>query len=177
MSTLPHAGVARGNDRFRTFVETASQKAKELDTGHDPIIAQLSLVARKMSQLMQDDADRRVHKPAGWAQSSFRVCFALWTMGPLPPHRISAVTNMSRASVSAALKKILDDGLVTKEPSVDDQRSLLLQLTPKGEKLTHETYEAHLGLEAEWFGSLTEAERMVMLILMQKILDNRPVND
>lgn len=177
MSIPPRTGVPRSNDRFRTFVETASQKAKELDTGHDPLIAQLSLVARKMGQLMQDDAERRVHKPAGWAHSSFRICFALWTMGPLPPHRIAAVTNMSRASISAALKKILDDGLVTKEPSVEDQRSLLLQLTPKGETLTRETYEAHLDLEAEWFGSLTEAERMVMLMLMQKLLENRPGRD
>lgn len=127
-----------------------------------------------MSQAMQDDADRRVHKPAGWAQASFRLCFALWTLGPLPPHRISSVTSMSRATISSALKKVLDDGLITKEPSKEDQRSMVLQLTEKGENLTRETYEAHLRLEEEWFGSLTEAERLVMLMLMEKILDNRP---
>ncbi|GAB3616667.1 MarR family winged helix-turn-helix transcriptional regulator [Okibacterium endophyticum] len=172
MQNVPQPHSRAG--RFRSFVDASAHKVNELGIDQDTVIPRLSLVARKLNQLMTDDAERRVHRPAGWTQASFRICFALWVLGPLPSHRIAAVTSIGRATISAALKKIHEDGLVTKEPSIEDQRSVVMRLTPQGETATRRTYEAHLEVEREWFGSLTDVEQTLLLMLMQKVMDHSP---
>lgn len=158
-------------DRFRKFVEAAVERATATVKFEDPMVLQLSLMLRKVTQLMADDANRKVHQPEGWTQANFRICFALWVSGPMPPHQIASVSNMSRATVSAAIKKILDDGLVSKEPSTVDQRSTVLRLTPAGEAAVIRTYQSHIGLEHEWLQPLTNTERLLLFMLLEKLLD------
>jgi DNA-binding MarR family transcriptional regulator len=117
---------------------------------------------------------RFVYRPAGWSHAGFRICIALWVMGPIPSHQVTAMTNMGRATVSAALKRISEEGLVTKEPSTDDARSVMVRLTPEGERAIRESYAWHLQIEHEWFDVLTEIEKQVLLMLLDKLMQNRP---
>jgi DNA-binding MarR family transcriptional regulator len=158
-------------DRFRNFVDAAVGRATPILDFEDPMVLKLSLMLRKVTQLMAEDANRKVHQPEGWTQANFRICFALWVSGPMPPHQIAAVSNMSRATVSAAIKKILEDGLITKEPSPVDQRSTVLRLTPAGEDAVVRTYQSHIGLEHEWLQPLTSTERLLLYMLLEKLLD------
>lgn len=158
-------------DRFRKFVDAAVERAAPILDFEDPMVLKLSLMLRKVTQLMADDANRKVHQPEGWTQANFRICFALWVSGPMPPHQIAAVSNMSRATVSAAIKKILEDGLISKEPSTVDQRSTVLRLTPAGEEAVIRTYRSHIGLEHEWLQPLTDTERLLLFMLLEKLLD------
>lgn len=158
-------------DRFRKFVDAAVERATSVLEFDDPMVLKLSLMLRKVTQLMAEDANRKVHQPEGWTQANFRICFALWVSGPMPPHQISTVSNMSRATVSAAIKKILEDGLISKEPSTVDQRSTVLRLTPAGEEAVIRTYQSHIGLEHEWLQPLTNTERLLLFMLLEKLLD------
>ncbi|GAA3677095.1 hypothetical protein GCM10023081_14240 [Arthrobacter ginkgonis] len=158
-------------DRFSKFVEAAVERAAPVVDVEDPMVLKLSLMLRKVTQLMADDANRQVHQPEGWTQANFRICFALWVSGPMPPHQIAAAANMSRATVSAAIKKIIEGGLISKEPSTVDQRSTVLRLTPAGEEAVVRTYRSHIGLEHEWLQPLTDTERLLLFMLLEKLLN------
>ncbi|MQA08924.1 MAG: MarR family transcriptional regulator [Pseudonocardiaceae bacterium] len=168
MDILPPPGSV--HDRFLHFVDAALHKAGAIAGDTDPMVIKLSLLLRKVAQLMSDDAHWTVHRPAGWTQASYRICFALWVSGPLPPNKVAQSTNMSRASISAGMKKIFEAGLITKEPSKDDLRSTVLKLTDKGKHAVESTYLAHLGLESNWFGPLTDVERRLLFMLLEKML-------
>jgi|SRR5690625_21141 len=177
-ATRPHNGSnltvrspdERVGDRFHTFVESAVERASQVLDFDDPMVLRLSLMLRKVNQLMADDANRKIHVPDGWTQTSFRVCFALWVSGSLPPHRISAATNLSRATVSAAIKKVEKDGLVVRKQSAVDQRSTVLSLTQEGETAIVRSYDSHIELEHQWFQPLTDTERLLLFSLLDKLL-------
>ncbi|GAA4430900.1 hypothetical protein GCM10023169_34800 [Georgenia halophila] len=171
---IPIEVSPRSRPNFKSFVDSVTDKVADEGIDTEGVIPRLSLMTRKLNQLMADDAAQRVYRPGGWSHASFRICVSLWVMGPLPSHRVASMTNMSRATVSAALKKILEDELITKEPSTEDLRSVVVRLTPRGEKLIRESYQWHLEVENEWFGALTEAERHILLMLLEKIMENRP---
>ena len=158
-------------ERFRIFVDSAVARAESALEFDDSMVLRLSLMLRKVSQLMADDANRKVHQVEGWTQASFRVCFGLWVVGPMPPHQIASASNMSRATVSAALKKIEEEGLISREPSAVDQRSTVLRLTPAGEAAVVRTYQSHIGLEHDWLQPLTQTERLLLFMLLGKLLD------
>jgi DNA-binding MarR family transcriptional regulator len=158
------------HDRFLHFVDVALRKARPVAADIDPMVIKLSLLLRKVAELMSDDANWMVHRPAGWTQASYRICFTLWVSGPMPPHKVAESTNMSRASISAGMKRIFEAGLIIKEPHKDDLRSTVLKLTDKGRNAVESTYLAHLGLETNWFDPLTDAERLVLFMLLEKML-------
>src|SRR5690625_3056275 len=159
---------------FHDFVDRVADKGARAGIDADLVVARLSLMTRQLNHLMNDDAMKRIYRPVGWSAAGFRICMALWVMGPLPSHKVTAMTNMGRATVSAALKRITDDGLVTREPLADDHRSVLVSLTPKGEELIRESYAWHLQIEHEWFDVFTEVEKHLFLMLLEKLLTNHP---
>lgn len=161
--------VGRGA-RFQAFVESAVTKASESFEIDDPMVLKLSLMLRKVNQLNTEDANRKIYIPDGWTTSSFRVCFALWVAGSLPPHRISQATNLSRATVSAVVKKVEKEGLVERKRSEIDQRSTVLSLTEEGHAAISRSYQSHIHLEHEWFAALTDIERLLLFSLLQKLL-------
>lgn len=158
-------------ERFQRFVDAAVERAGSTLRFEDPRVLQLSLMLRKVNQLMADDATRNVYQSEGWTHASFRICFGLWVAGPMAPHQIASTSNMSRATVSAGIKKIEEEGLISREPSTVDQRSTVVRLTPAGEEAVMRSYQAHIGLEHDWLTPLTDTERLLLVMLLQKLLD------
>ena len=159
---------------FYSFVDGVAEVVSREDVASDSVTPRLSLMMRRVNQLMSDDATRRVYRPHGWSHAGFRICIALWVMGPMASHRVTAMTNMGRATVSAALKRISDEGLVIKEPSPDDLRSVHVRLTPLGEEKIRESYAVHLAGEHEWLDAMTLAEKHMLLMLLEKLAANAP---
>lgn len=168
---LDNIGPGGLGHEFPSFADRVAAKALESGVESDPLTPKLSLLARRIGQTMLDDSFREVYKPAGWSHASYRICITLWVMGPLPSHRVTAMTNMSRATVSAALKRSVDDGLVTKEASTDDARSVTVGLTPLGEEKIRDSYSKHLTYERRWFEALTDIEKQLLIMLIEKLLD------
>lgn len=168
--SLADVGPGGLGERFPSFVDLVATKAAEDGIAVDQSVPRLSLLARRLGQTMLDDSSERVYKPAGWSHASYRICITLWIMGPLPSHRVTAMTNMSRATVSAALKRIDDEGLITKAASTEDARSVTVTLTDKGEGLIRSSFAAHMEFENEWFGVLTDIEKQLLIMLIEKLL-------
>lgn len=159
--------------KFPSFADLVAARAVDEGIVDDPTIPRLSLLARRLGQEMLDDSASLVYKPAGWSHASYRICITLWAMGPLPSHRVTAMTNMSRATVSAALKRLDEDQLITKSASEVDARSVTVSLTPAGETQIRRSFADHMGHENTWFRALTEIEQQLLIMLIQKLLDGR----
>lgn len=171
---VTHSG--RSGEGFHAFAETALARAEQEMEVRDPNTLRLSLMLRKISQMMSDESNQTIYQPEGWTQTSFRVCFGLWISGPMPQHQISSDTNMSRATVSAALKNLEQTGFIDRKQSDADQRSSIISLTDKGTEAIIHSYRQHIELELDWFAPLTDIERLLLLSLLGKILQGPAAN-
>jgi DNA-binding MarR family transcriptional regulator len=80
---------------------------------------------------------------------------------------------MSRAAVSNLGKTLSADGLLVRTPAARDGRSVLLSLTVEGEREMVEMFAAHNEREQEWAGVLSDAERRILVMLLDKLITNR----
>ncbi len=129
------------------------------------MILQLTRVA----DVVVYDIESRVHRPHGWSWSGFRVLFTLWTAGPLESRQITRRTGMSRAGVSALIKTLERDGLITRTRSETDRRTVELTLTEKGQTLVDEVLDEHHERERLWARALTESEQKQLSDLLDKL--------
>jgi len=168
---MPESEQRGADNSFLRFVETAEERARAelVDYGGNSVVA-LSLLMRRVNKLMAVDAEQVILGPHNLTWASFRVCFALWVAGPQEPHRVAISTSMSRASVSAARKALVDKGYVTTASSPSDLRSIVMSLTPEGYRQITEIYQRHLQLTAEWLEPLSPPEQQILLGLLGKIM-------
>jgi len=70
---------------------------------------------------------RRVGHPAG-----IRILALLDDLGPLGVTAIAEADRSSQPTISGAVRQLVDEGLVGKEPDPSDARRSVVELTPKG---------------------------------------------
>lgn len=72
---------------------------------------------------------------AGLTEQQWRVLRALLSEGPLEPRQIVSICCLSSASLVGILVRMVDMGLVTRNPVEGDQRRVLVSAAPKGQRL------------------------------------------
>lgn len=118
-------------------------------------------------------------------QGRFSVLMSLWGQCrregpgvPLSPAEIADRLGVTRATVTGLVDTLERSGLVTRTPSADDRRMMLVQLTPRGDKLLSKILPSHFRQMAWLMQPLSEEERKLLLGLLTKILSRaaeRPV--
>jgi DNA-binding MarR family transcriptional regulator len=94
--------------------------------------------------------------PTGLNSFDFAMTSMLREHGPISPQRIAALTGMKTTTTSGVLRRLEERGLVARRPHPDDGRSVLLTLTPSGDRLTDEaqqSFEAVLARVERGLGS------------------------
>ncbi|QHG85478.1 MarR family transcriptional regulator (plasmid) [Rhodococcus rhodochrous] len=134
-----------------------------------PLAARLILQLTRIADVVVYDIESRVHRPHGWSWSGFRVLFTLWTAGPLESRQITRMTGMSRAGVSALIKTLDRDGMLTRTRSETDRRTVEIALTEKGRTLVDEVLDEHHEREKHWAGALTDSEQRQLSKLLDKL--------
>ena len=76
---------------------------------------------------------------------------------------------MDKATVSRAIQKLQKRGLLSRTPSEEDQRGLVLNLTPDGEALLAELFPKAHDWEARLVNTLTAQEYRDLLHLLGKL--------
>jgi MarR family 2-MHQ and catechol resistance regulon transcriptional repressor len=82
-------------------------------------------------------------RASGLADSDFRVLEALLHKGALPVNTIGAKVFLTPGSISVAVDRLLERGLVTRVEDAADRRVRIVDLTPKGRKLIECVFAAH----------------------------------
>src|SRR5437868_14472495 len=75
--------------------------------------------------------------------TDFRILEALLNKGPLPVNTIGPKVNLTPGSISIAVDRLLDRGLVSRVESHQDRRVRVVSLTPKGKELIAPVFRKH----------------------------------
>jgi len=79
----------------------------------------------------------------GLDDTDFRILEALLNKGPLPVNTIGPKVNLTPGSISVAVDRLLDRGLVSRVESPEDRRVRVVSLTPKGKELIAPVFRKH----------------------------------
>jgi len=154
-----------------SFIERAIADTSERLDGIDRQAMQLVLLLHRVTNTIVYDLESTVHRPAGWSWSAFRAVFTLWISGPLEPSRLAEVSGMSRAAVSALVKTLEADGLIERTAATGDARSVVLTLTPAGDRKVRTVFIEHNLRETDWALALEPDERNTLIRLLGKLAD------
>ena len=88
---------------------------------------------------------------------------------PCSQGNLGRETAMDMATIKGVVDRLVKRGLVHTAPDAADARRLVLTLTPEGEATVIRNLSAALDISQETLSTLTLAERMMLMELLQKI--------
>jgi DNA-binding MarR family transcriptional regulator len=89
--------------------------------------------------------------------------------GGLRMNEISRRMMVTGGNITRITDQLADEGLVAREPSVDDRRSVLVRLTPAGRRAFAAMAEQHERWIVEVFSALNQRERLQLHALLAKL--------
>jgi Transcriptional regulators len=157
---------------YWSFIDVAVERTAGRLPGVDPRAMRLVLSLYRASNAMVYDLESAVHRPRGWSWPGFRVLFVLWLTAPLEAKRVAQLSGMSRAAVSALVKTLERDGLVSRRTAGHDRRAVELSLTPAGEHAFADAFTAHNERERTWASALSDDEVTQLTGLLEKLMSS-----
>jgi DNA-binding MarR family transcriptional regulator len=110
----------------------------------------------------------------GLSAPSFAVLVTLARLGGesvgVSQRRLADELGLTPGTVSVRIDRLVEDGLVSREPDPDARRNVLVALTPRGRELFERVVPAHLANEARLLSALSESEQKLLADLLRKLL-------
>src|SRR5579863_7235562 len=94
----------------------------------------------------------------GLGLSDFGVLEALLHKGPLPVNTIGPIVDLTAGSISIAVDRLVEKGLVSRVESAKDRRVRIVALTPSGKDLIAGAFRKHSGQMKRVFSELSPEE-------------------
>jgi DNA-binding MarR family transcriptional regulator len=88
---------------------------------------------------------------------------------PRTPAELADMSRVTRATMTGLIDTLERDGLVKREPDLNDRRMMSVNLTPKGHALLEKILPKHFQRMAELMQPLSEDERKTLVQLLGKI--------
>lgn len=102
----------------------------------------------------------------------FDVLTTLMRSGPpyvLRPTELFRSLMISSGGLTDRLNRLQKAGLISRPPSPEDRRSLLVQLTPEGRDTVEAAFRETMAVEARLLGPLDPADRRALADLLRKL--------
>src|ERR1700757_4354363 len=80
---------------------------------------------------------------AGLGLSDFAVLEVLLHKGPLPVNTMGPIVDLTPGSISTAVDRLVEKGLVSRVESVEDRRVRIVTLSPSGKDLIASAFRKH----------------------------------
>jgi DNA-binding MarR family transcriptional regulator len=151
-------------------------------TPHDPKAARtqdrldesavLHILGYRLAQasiLMRSVFNQHVGDPLNLRTVEFTVLMLLLTNDDVTPSQISRTLAMSAPNLTQLLDRLVERGLVARERSPHDRRAQHIRLTRAGRALAKKAHEISLEMEHETLQHLSDAERAMLLELLQRV--------
>ncbi|HWM48332.1 MAG TPA: MarR family transcriptional regulator [Xanthobacteraceae bacterium] len=120
-----------------------------------------ALIRRAFAQIYRDDP--------GLNEPEWKVMTTLAHYGPLPSGDIGHYVTLDRVAVSRALARLIKLGLVTRARNDADQRTFLVDLTPRAARVYDRMAADALAIEERVLTALDEDEVRSLLALLDKV--------
>jgi MarR family 2-MHQ and catechol resistance regulon transcriptional repressor len=105
----------------------------------------------------------------GLGDSDFRVLEVLLHKGPLPVNTIGPIVDLTPGSISIAVDRLVEKGLVSRVESTDDRRVRIVSLTPSGKDLIVPAFRKHVGHMRRVFSELSSEELHRLEAALKKV--------
>src|SRR5690349_3640292 len=163
-----HEDGPRVGDSVDRIVAEWAVERPDLPVGPAEVMARLARVRTRM-----DDELAAVFARHDLTAPDFTVIAALRRAGrpyTLPQSVLMNRLGLTSGTVSVRLGRLERKGVVTRVPSTDDGRGVLVTLTPRGAALFDEVAPEHLANEDVLLSALTADERDQLAGLLRKLL-------
>jgi MarR family 2-MHQ and catechol resistance regulon transcriptional repressor len=104
----------------------------------------------------------------GLGASDFGVLEVLLHKGPLPVNTIGPIVDLTPGSISIAVDRLVEKGLVSRVESAEDRRVRIVALTPRGKDLIVPAFRKHAGQMKRVFSELSPEELRVLEEALKK---------
>jgi DNA-binding MarR family transcriptional regulator len=121
------------------------------------------------SILMRGVFNQHVGEPLNLRTVDFTLLMLLLANEDVTPSQISRTLAMSAPNLTQLLDRLAERGLVARERSPHDRRVQHIRLTRTGRTLAKKAHEISLGMEQETLSHLSDAERAMLLELLQRV--------
>jgi len=128
----------------------------------------LWLVLWKAHDSLREHAERHI-RSLGLCLSDFGVLEALLHKGPMPVNAIGTLVRLTSGSITAAVDRLEEKGLVERRGDPEDRRARVVHLTGAGRKLISAAFEEHEAAMVAATAGLTPAERAEATALLKKL--------
>lgn len=108
-------------------------------------------------------------KDRGLCLSDFAILEVLLHKGPLPVNIIGQKVLLTSGSITSAVQRLKQRGLLTRTPAEQDKRVMLIGLTEAGRTLIEEQFAAHLQCLERIASVLTPDETATLTALLKKL--------
>ena len=105
----------------------------------------------------------------GLGDSDFRVLEVLLHKGALPVNTIGPIVGLTPGSISVAVDRLVEKGLVNRVESAEDRRVRIVALTPRGRGLIVPAFRKHSGQMRKVFSELSPEELRGLEVALKKI--------
>ena len=105
----------------------------------------------------------------GLGSSDFRVLEVLLHKGPLPVNTIGPIVNLTPGSISIAVERLVEKGLVSRVESAEDRRVRMVALTPAGRSLIVAAFRKHVAQMRRVFSELSAGELCDFEVALKRI--------
>ena len=143
-------------------------KRKQPAKRQDSSGVHLWLVFMKAFQALFPHAERSI-KRTELGDSDFRVLEVLLHKGPLPVNTIGPKVWLTPGSISVAVDRLVEKGLVSRKDHPDDRRVRRVELTAKGRARITRGFREHASAMETAVGVLSKNERLTLLRLLKKL--------
>ena len=99
-----------------------------------------------------------------------RIIHILAIRGSMSQHELQEILHIQAGSLSEIVGKLEAKGYLTKERDAQDQRKLILKVTPKGRKTPEE--KQYIKSREELFSTLSDPEQKQWKKLLQKLVED-----
>ena len=105
----------------------------------------------------------------GIDNTDFRILEALLNKGPLPVNTIGPKVYLTPGSISVAVDRLVERGLVSRVESPEDRRVRVVSLTPKGKELITPVFRKHSAEIGKVFADASPKELRTLETILKKI--------
>src|ERR1700758_1633960 len=105
----------------------------------------------------------------GIDDTDFRILEALLNKGPLPVNTIGPKVFLTPGSISTAVERLVERGLVSRLESPEDRRIRVVSLTPKGKGLIAPIFRKHAGEIRKVLADASPKELRALATTLKKI--------
>ena len=125
------------------------------------------LVWRKAHEAAEDYLLRGIEE-TGISNTDFRILEALLHLGPQPVNTIGPKVNLTPGSISVAVDRLLERGLVSRVESSEDRRVRMVALTKTGKDLIVPIFLKHATEIARMFSDASPKELEMLETILKR---------